>query len=239
MRIFIDPKAILFLIGTELDFVQEKLGARFVFNNPNQTAACGCGESVSITPGRGPLNGEGDPDRFDDLFAPFGKIALRRMFGAEGLFRDGLMFGIVIRSGSISKPTKTNRQAFMAEGASPLYYKFKKAEGVLTSYYELPDRLYDDPDELTEWARTAFTVAQQSPSAAKKKTGSGRKARKHRAPPPKKRRRAGHHSPLKWGRASRKTRQAFPEILRGAGCGLRCLFLLQLFLEALMGTFPE
>ena len=50
VRIFIDPKAILFLIGTELDFVQEKLGARFVFNNPNQTSACGCGESVQITP---------------------------------------------------------------------------------------------------------------------------------------------------------------------------------------------
>jgi iron-sulfur cluster assembly protein len=50
VKIFIDPKAILFLIGTELDFVQEKLGARFTFNNPNQTSACGCGESVSITP---------------------------------------------------------------------------------------------------------------------------------------------------------------------------------------------
>ena len=50
VRIFIDPKAILFLIGTELDFVQEKLGARFTFKNPNQTAACGCGESVSIKP---------------------------------------------------------------------------------------------------------------------------------------------------------------------------------------------
>ncbi|MBU6297757.1 MAG: iron-sulfur cluster assembly accessory protein [Alphaproteobacteria bacterium] len=50
VKIFIDPKAVLFLIGTEMDFVREKLGARFVFNNPNQTAACGCGESVSITP---------------------------------------------------------------------------------------------------------------------------------------------------------------------------------------------
>ena len=54
VKIFIDPKAILFLIGTEMDFVQEKLGARFVFNNPNQTAACGCGESVSITPASAP-----------------------------------------------------------------------------------------------------------------------------------------------------------------------------------------
>ena len=50
VRIFIEPKAILFLIGTEMDFVREKLGARFVFNNPNQTAACGCGESVTLSP---------------------------------------------------------------------------------------------------------------------------------------------------------------------------------------------
>jgi iron-sulfur cluster assembly protein len=52
VKIFIDPKAILFLLGTEMDFVREKLGAHFVFNNPNQTAACGCGESVSITPAK-------------------------------------------------------------------------------------------------------------------------------------------------------------------------------------------
>ena len=52
VKIFIDPKAILFLVGTEMDFVTEKLGARFVFNNPNQTAACGCGESVSIAPAK-------------------------------------------------------------------------------------------------------------------------------------------------------------------------------------------
>jgi len=50
VKIFIDPKAIMFLLGTEMDFVTDKLAARFVFNNPNQTAACGCGESVSITP---------------------------------------------------------------------------------------------------------------------------------------------------------------------------------------------
>ncbi|HEY1708133.1 MAG TPA: iron-sulfur cluster assembly accessory protein [Rhizomicrobium sp.] len=52
VKIFIEPKAILFLLGTEMDFVREKFGARFVFNNPNQTAACGCGESVSITPAK-------------------------------------------------------------------------------------------------------------------------------------------------------------------------------------------
>ncbi|MEM9704618.1 MAG: iron-sulfur cluster assembly accessory protein [Pseudomonadota bacterium] len=50
VKILIDPKAILFLIGTQIDFVTEKLSQRFVFNNPNQTDACGCGESVTIVP---------------------------------------------------------------------------------------------------------------------------------------------------------------------------------------------
>lgn len=52
VKVFIDPKALMFLLGTEIDFVRETMGARFVFNNPNQTAACGCGESVSITPAK-------------------------------------------------------------------------------------------------------------------------------------------------------------------------------------------
>lgn len=50
IKVIIDPKAILFLIGTEVDFVVEKLSQKFVFKNPNQTDACGCGESVTITP---------------------------------------------------------------------------------------------------------------------------------------------------------------------------------------------
>jgi iron-sulfur cluster assembly protein len=50
VTVFIDPKAILFLLGTEMDYRVEKLSAGFVFNNPNQTSACGCGESVAITP---------------------------------------------------------------------------------------------------------------------------------------------------------------------------------------------
>ena len=50
VRILIDPKAVLFLLGTEMDFRVDKLSAGFVFNNPNQTSACGCGESVALTP---------------------------------------------------------------------------------------------------------------------------------------------------------------------------------------------
>lgn len=52
IKVMIDPKAILFLIGAEIDFVEEKLSQRFVFNNPNQTDACGCGESVTIVPAK-------------------------------------------------------------------------------------------------------------------------------------------------------------------------------------------
>ncbi len=48
--VVIDPKAILFLIGTEIDFEVTKLASKFVFRNPNQTDACGCGESVTIVP---------------------------------------------------------------------------------------------------------------------------------------------------------------------------------------------
>ena len=50
IKVIIDPKAILFLLGTEIDYVVEKLSQKFVFNNPNQTDACGCGESVTIIP---------------------------------------------------------------------------------------------------------------------------------------------------------------------------------------------
>ena len=52
VRIFIDPKAVLFLLGTEMDYKIDKLSAQFVFNNPNQTSACGCGESVALTPAK-------------------------------------------------------------------------------------------------------------------------------------------------------------------------------------------
>ena len=50
VRVLIDPKAVLFLLGTEMDFKVDKLSSTFVFNNPNQTSACGCGESVQLTP---------------------------------------------------------------------------------------------------------------------------------------------------------------------------------------------
>ena len=53
VRILVDPKAVMFLLGTEMDYKVNKLSAQFVFNNPNQTSACGCGESVQLTPAKG------------------------------------------------------------------------------------------------------------------------------------------------------------------------------------------
>jgi iron-sulfur cluster assembly protein len=53
VKLLIDPKAVLFLLGTEMDYKTEKLSSQFVFNNPNQTSACGCGESVQLTPAAG------------------------------------------------------------------------------------------------------------------------------------------------------------------------------------------
>ena len=50
VRILIEPKAVLFLIGTEIDYQTTNLASKFVFKNPNETDACGCGESVTIVP---------------------------------------------------------------------------------------------------------------------------------------------------------------------------------------------
>jgi iron-sulfur cluster assembly protein len=50
VKILVDPKAVLFLLGTEMDYKADKMQAQFVFNNPNQVSACGCGESVQLKP---------------------------------------------------------------------------------------------------------------------------------------------------------------------------------------------
>ncbi len=50
VKVLIDPKAVLFLLGAEMDFKADRLGSSFTFHNPNETSSCGCGESVAITP---------------------------------------------------------------------------------------------------------------------------------------------------------------------------------------------
>ena len=58
VKLLIDPKAVMFLLGTEMDFKVDKLSSTFVFNNPNQTSACGCGESVQLTPAADPAHAD-------------------------------------------------------------------------------------------------------------------------------------------------------------------------------------
>lgn len=53
VKVVIDPTAVLYILGTEMDFKADKFAAQFVFNNPNQTSACGCGESVELRPADG------------------------------------------------------------------------------------------------------------------------------------------------------------------------------------------
>src|ERR1700743_3843069 len=50
VKVLVDPKAVLFLLGTEMDYKADRMQAQFVFNNPNQISACGCGESVQLKP---------------------------------------------------------------------------------------------------------------------------------------------------------------------------------------------
>ena len=74
VRILIEPSAILFLLGTEMDFKSDKLTSGFVFNNPNQTSACGCGTSVEIRAA-------------SPSYSPQSPIALGRLLGNAQLFQ--------------------------------------------------------------------------------------------------------------------------------------------------------
>ena len=98
VTVLIDPKAVLFLLGTEMDFQTTKMSSQFVFNNPNQTSACGCGESVAITPATpAALQSAAEPwmPRLSaTIFRGLGPVQIRRMFGGQGIYRDELMFAL-------------------------------------------------------------------------------------------------------------------------------------------------
>jgi DNA transformation protein len=98
-----------------------------------------------------------------DLFQPFGVVTVRRMFGGAGLFADGVMFGLV--SGGLT--------CFEREKCEPFEYATKNGKRTLTSHWRLPDRLYDDADELAQWARQALAAAGHG-ATAKPKTGKKR-----------------------------------------------------------------
>lgn len=106
-----------------------------------------------------------DAAHVQDLFASFGTVNVRRMFGGAGVFADGVMFALVARDVIYLKTDEDTVPAFALEGSQPFSYttsKGKQARRVIMSYWRLPERLYDDPDELAQWARTALAVAQRS-----------------------------------------------------------------------------
>ena len=109
-----------------------------------------------------------DKHRFDDLFAEFGPITLRRFFGGEGICAGDIMIGMVFSDTIYFKTDAETRKAFLSEKSKPFTFR-KGGETVVTGWYALPDRLYDDPEELARWARAALDVAVASPAVKKKK----------------------------------------------------------------------
>ena len=99
-----------------------------------------------------------DPEFIRELFAEFGTVQIRRMFGGAGLWADGVMFALVARDVIYLKVDEESIPAFAAENCAPFGYETKNGRHVLTSYWRLPERLYDDPDELAIWARRALNV---------------------------------------------------------------------------------
>ena len=116
-----------------------------------------------------------DAETINDLFLEFGPVQVRRMFGGAGVYRDGVMFGLVAGGQIHLKADDTTIPAFENEGCGPFQYDTKDGKRTIPSYWRMPDRLYDDPAELAEWARRAFAVA--CSKAAAKSTKSKKKRR--------------------------------------------------------------
>ena len=97
-----------------------------------------------------------------ELFSCIGPVHVRSMFGGAGVFvplEDGdVMFGLIAREAIYLKADKTNIADFELEGSEPFTYG-REGKKSSMSYYEMPERLYDDPEELAQWARKSLDVA--------------------------------------------------------------------------------
>jgi DNA transformation protein and related proteins len=103
-----------------------------------------------------------DGDDIIELFAAFGRVSVRRMFGGFGVYADGTMFALASDGVIYLKADGETSAAFEREGMGPFTYAAKGRGRTSLSYWRLPDRLYDDPDELAGWARTALTAARRA-----------------------------------------------------------------------------
>jgi DNA transformation protein len=121
-----------------------------------------------------------DPDHIHDLFAAFGPVEVRRMFGGAGLYADGVMFGLVSGSLIHLKADATTMRRFQSEGCVPFKYGTKTGRRAVMSYWRLPDRLYDDPETLAQGARQALDVARGAGKRTSTKKAARRKGRSKR-----------------------------------------------------------
>jgi DNA transformation protein len=103
-----------------------------------------------------------DQDAIAEMFSAYGPIQLKRMFSGFGLYSEGVCFCLVLRGGEFYfKVDETSAPRFTAEGCKPFSYSQRKSGKVVTvnSFWQMPERLYDDPDELADWTRQAVAVA--------------------------------------------------------------------------------
>jgi len=93
-----------------------------------------------------------------DLLAPLQPLA-RRMFSGIGLFSDGVMFGLLVREAFYLRVSDATRGRFEDAGSAPFSYDRAGRKVSLAAYYEVPEGLLDQPDELRQWARDAIGAA--------------------------------------------------------------------------------
>ena len=107
-------------------------------------------------------SGAGDSGHIAELFSGFGPVTVRRMFSGAGVFADGLMIALAVKSVILLKADAHTIPRFAREGLSPFSYKTKDGTRTLNSYWRMPERLYDEPDELAGWARAAMEAARRA-----------------------------------------------------------------------------
>src|SRR3981081_794015 len=107
-----------------------------------------------------------DRDFLIDLFAEFGPVTIRRMFSGFGISADGTNFALALRAGLYFRADEQSIPQFEAEGSRPFQYQTRAKTVTVNSYWQLPARLFDDSEELADWARAALAPA---PRAAVRK----------------------------------------------------------------------
>jgi DNA transformation protein len=115
-------------------------------------------------------------DHIADLLADIGPVKVRGMFGSVSLRVNNVLLGIVIGDRLHVRTNTESRPAFIAEGGKPYEFDKRTGEHIVTSYYPLPDRLYDEPEELRRWLRSAYEAALVSPSAIQRRQKRERRA---------------------------------------------------------------